>query len=183
MLLLLLAAAACCCCLLLAAAACCLLLAAAATTTAALPAAFLPTLPPSHLAATAPPPHPPSHAMSDLFQRLRTKPADHTLTTVLGTVVKFYLNEAPPVVVKEIVVRARARGSSVVIALRNALRCLIPCLPNVLRCPTPCAATGAGDRERAGHARDGGTVRARHLPALFVRRALQPRPRVLSTTL
>ncbi len=46
--------------------------------------------------------------MSGIFARLRNKPADHTLTTVLGTVVKFYLNESPPIVVKEIVVRARA---------------------------------------------------------------------------
>ena len=46
--------------------------------------------------------------MTDIFERLRGKAADHTVTTVLGTVVKFYLAEAPPIVVKEVLVRAPA---------------------------------------------------------------------------
>jgi hypothetical protein len=44
--------------------------------------------------------------MSELFARLRGKAADHTITTVLGTVVSFYLSESPPVAVKEITVLA-----------------------------------------------------------------------------
>jgi hypothetical protein len=46
-------------------------------------------------------------SMSDLFLRLHGVVPDHTITTVLGTVVKFYLSsQSPPIVVKEIVVHA-----------------------------------------------------------------------------
>jgi tetratricopeptide (TPR) repeat protein len=48
----------------------------------------------------------PPDEMSELFARLRGKAADHTITTVLGTVVSFYLSESPPVAVKEITVLA-----------------------------------------------------------------------------
>ena len=44
--------------------------------------------------------------MSDVFARLRGKAPDHTVTTVLGTVVSFYLSESPPIAVKEIQVLA-----------------------------------------------------------------------------
>jgi hypothetical protein len=44
--------------------------------------------------------------MSDVFARLRGKAPDHTITTVLGTVLSFYLSETPPIAVKEITVLA-----------------------------------------------------------------------------
>ena len=44
--------------------------------------------------------------MSDIFARLRGAVPDHSFTTVLGTVVSFYLSESPPIAVKEIVVLA-----------------------------------------------------------------------------
>jgi hypothetical protein len=44
--------------------------------------------------------------MSDVFARIRGQVPDHTITTILGTVVAFYLSESPAIVVKEIVVLA-----------------------------------------------------------------------------
>jgi hypothetical protein len=44
--------------------------------------------------------------MSDVFARLRGAVPEHTITTVLGTVVSFYLSQSPAVVVKDIVVLA-----------------------------------------------------------------------------
>ena len=44
--------------------------------------------------------------MSDVFTHLRGKAPDHTITTVLGTVISLYLSESPPFAVKDIVVLA-----------------------------------------------------------------------------
>ncbi len=38
--------------------------------------------------------------------RLRGKAPDHSITTVLGTVISLYLSESPPVAVKDVVVLA-----------------------------------------------------------------------------
>lgn len=44
--------------------------------------------------------------MSDVFASIHGKAPDHTITTILGTVVSFYLSETPPIAVKEITVLA-----------------------------------------------------------------------------
>ena len=44
--------------------------------------------------------------MSDVFARIRGQVPDHTITTILGTVVAFYLSESPAIAVKEVVVLA-----------------------------------------------------------------------------
>ena len=44
--------------------------------------------------------------MSDVFERIRGQVPDHTITTILGTVVAFYLSESPAIAVKEVVVLA-----------------------------------------------------------------------------
>jgi len=49
--------------------------------------------------------------MSNIFAQLHGKTPDHTITTILGTVVSFYLSETPPIAVKEIAVLAIKNGN------------------------------------------------------------------------
>jgi hypothetical protein len=44
--------------------------------------------------------------MPSIFERIQNKAADHIMTTVMGTTVKFFLSETPAIVVKEFVVLA-----------------------------------------------------------------------------